>query len=237
MAPDERLELADEIAVPPEQKVGFEPALKRVDPKLLEPRSLRRCERLRRELRGRRPTPQLERCAKAGGCLLRSTGFETGPSLRNEALEAVQVELVRLELEGISGRARVQQPRRQHLSQLRDVDLHHLLRALRHVLAPQLVNDAIDRQRPVGVDEEERQQRPLFAAAQTQLATAVANLERSEDSKVHKRLAAERTTASGLVYRRITRELPAASRHRVSCVAHLVHRAKGDSNDEDATFK
>ena len=46
---------------------------------------------------------------------------------------------------------------------------------------------ALDRERPVGVDEEERQEGALLAAPQPHLALSVANLERSEDSKVHPR--------------------------------------------------
>ena len=79
-------------------------------------------------------------------------------------------------------------PRGQHLTQVRDVDLHHLLRRLGHVLAPELVDDALDRERPVGVDEEERQEGALLAAPQPHLAIPVAHLERAEDAKVHRRL-------------------------------------------------
>ena len=120
----------------------------------------------------------------------------------------------------------MQRPRRQHLSQLRDVDLHHLLRALGHVLAPELVDDPVDRQRAIGVDEQEREQRALLAAAQPDLALPVAHLERSEDPKVHH---APRRATVPRRRRRFTGRLPPSSRRsrlRVSFAARPTDRRK-----------
>jgi hypothetical protein len=111
-----------------------------------------------------------------------------------EPLEAVEVDVVRLELKRVAGRTRVQHSRGQDLPQLRDVDLHHLLSAVRHVLAPELVDDAVDRERAVGVDEQEGQERPLLSAPQPDFALRLAHLQRSEDPKVH--LPASRVTVT-----------------------------------------
>ena len=92
VARDQRFELADEVAVPPEQEIGFEPPLERVDPKLLEPCRLRRRERLRHELRERRPAPELERGPEIGRRLAGPAGVEARAGLRYEPLEAVEVE-------------------------------------------------------------------------------------------------------------------------------------------------
>src|SRR5262249_5960530 len=108
IAGDQRLELTDEIAVAPELQIGFDPLFKRMHPELLEPGRLGRRERLRRELGERRAAPQLERRAEALRGLLGATGVEARARRRRDALEAVQVELVRLHLQRVAGRPRVQ---------------------------------------------------------------------------------------------------------------------------------
>src|SRR5581483_12332134 len=90
LAGDERLELAGEVLVPPEREVGVEPPLERVQAQLLEPRALRRRERLGRELRERRPAPQLERGPEARRGLPGAPGVEALTRLRDEPLEAVE---------------------------------------------------------------------------------------------------------------------------------------------------
>src|SRR5262245_43264326 len=206
MARDERLQLADEIAVPPEAEVRLEPPLERAHPELLEPRALRLRERLRCELGERGAAPELERGPVACRRLLRAAGVEARARLGREPLEAVQVELVRLELEGVPGRSRVQHPGRDHLPQLRAVDLHHLRGAVGHVLAPQLADDAVDRELAAGVHEQEREERPLLPAPQPDVALPLAQLQRTEDPKVHVApcLAGDRTTVPEAIYPRIT---------------------------------
>ena len=65
MLRDERLELADDVAVPPELEVGLDPLLERGDAKLLQPSDLGLRELLERELGERGPTPELERSRSA----------------------------------------------------------------------------------------------------------------------------------------------------------------------------
>ena len=48
------------------------------------------------------------------------------------------------------------------LPQLRDVDLHHLLRRVRHVLAPEGVDDLLAGDGAVRVQEQDREERPLL---------------------------------------------------------------------------
>jgi hypothetical protein len=43
------------------------------------------------------------------------------------------------------------------------VDLHHLLRRVRHVLAPERVDELLAGDRAVRVQEQDREERPLFA--------------------------------------------------------------------------
>jgi hypothetical protein len=184
---DQRFELPADLTVTPQPKVRFDPALERADPELLQPGPLGLCERFRCELGERRPAPQRQRLAESVGRLPGAPCVQCRPRRRHGGLESVEIELLPLEHDRISRRPRVERSRGQHLTQVRDVDLHHLLRRLGHVLAPELVDDALDRERPVGVDEKERQEGALLAAPQPHLALSVANLERSKDSKVHPR--------------------------------------------------
>ena len=94
IAGNQGLQLADKIAVTPEQEIGFEPALHRRDAKLLEPRLLRRRKRLRRELRERRPSPQLKRGAESHSRLFGPSSVEVCPSGRDKPLEAVKIDVV-----------------------------------------------------------------------------------------------------------------------------------------------
>jgi hypothetical protein len=61
--------------------------------------------------------------------------------------------------------------------------MHDLLRRLRHVLAPEVVDDPVGRERAVRVHEQQRQERTRLASSQQHLPIAVADVERSEDAE------------------------------------------------------
>ena len=90
----ELLELTDELAVAPAGEVGFDPLLERRKPQLLEPRCRHQGERLEQEVGERRATPEGKRLPQHCRCRLRSAVGECLRSLREEALEAMEVELV-----------------------------------------------------------------------------------------------------------------------------------------------
>jgi hypothetical protein len=60
------------------------------------------------------------------------------------------------------------------------VDLHHLARALRCAVAPQLVDEPLGRDDPARIEEQQRQQRSLLGAAERDRAIALARLQRAE---------------------------------------------------------
>ena len=133
---DQRLELADDVALMPERELGLDPQLDRGQAKLLEPRALVPGERLR-ELGQRGAAPERERAGPAARS--RSPDRPATSALAgvgDRALEAGEVELVFAHLEQVARRACVQSRLGKRLPQLRDVDLHHLLRRVRHVLRP-----------------------------------------------------------------------------------------------------
>ncbi len=90
-----------------------------------------------------------------------------------------------VEIDLVARRACHDQPRRQLLAELGDEDLHHLRRALRHLLAPEVVDETIDRHDPARVKQQQREQRLLLAACQLDGAAVADGLERSENSKLH----------------------------------------------------
>ena len=66
------------------------------------------------------------------------------------------------DLEQVARCTRLQPRLGQRLTQLRDVDLHHLLRRLGDVVAPQLVDDPVTRDRSVRIQKQDGQQGALF---------------------------------------------------------------------------
>ena len=80
MLADERLELADDVAVSAELEVGVDPLLERDEPQLLEPADLRLREVVERELRERRASPERERADEQLAALLRAGSGARPPS-------------------------------------------------------------------------------------------------------------------------------------------------------------
>jgi hypothetical protein len=64
------------------------------------------------------------------------------------------------------------------------VDLDGVARRRRRVLGPQLLDQAIARDDPVGLQQQDRQQRALLRAAEREPVPVRANLERTEDAEV-----------------------------------------------------
>ena len=133
---------------------------------LVDSRDLRLRERLVREIGERASTPQPQRFAE----LL----------LRDEALEATEVELVGPDHELIAGRARDDSVTPDCLSQLRDVHLQRLDRRFRGPLTPERLDQRVRRDDAVGVEEEDGQQRALLGGSQLDRAPVLANFERTE---------------------------------------------------------
>jgi hypothetical protein len=82
-----------------------------------------------------------------------------------ELLKAVRIELPRRHLQHIAARARDQRVAPQRLPQLRNVALQRLGGRLRAILSPELVNQAVARDELVRLQEQDRQQLALPAAA------------------------------------------------------------------------
>ena len=160
----QRLELADHRAVLAERELDVEPLLERGEPQSGEPVGLGRGGAEQRRVGERRAAEQRERLAQVGGRPRQVTVAAGAAGALDERLEALEVELARLERDGV---ARGERDDRllgaERAPQLGDVDLQRLVGGGGRLLAPQHVGQALGRDCLVAVGEQERrQQRPLL---------------------------------------------------------------------------
>ena len=92
MGGDERVELADELAVASETEERIDPVLRGGEPELSEPVDLGLREVVVRELGERGPPPQRERLVEHARRLVRRSVIERTPSVTGEPLEARRVD-------------------------------------------------------------------------------------------------------------------------------------------------
>ena len=114
------------------------------------------------------------------------SGFEGGSAFRQQPFEAVAVELVGLECEPVGPGNRPDGVVRQFLAQCRHAVLEHLRGGRWSVLAPELVDDHVPRERLVAVQEQEGEHGALPRAAERELSLPVERLDRPEDAVVHR---------------------------------------------------
>jgi hypothetical protein len=141
---DHGLELRDELDVPAEYEVRLEPTLDAGVAQLLEPCNLDLRERLVREVREWRPAPERETVAEALGGPRVLAEPEGVARVGRERREPIEIEAFRLELEHVARWPRGDRLAAECLAKLRDVDLDRVARALGRLLAPQVVDEAVD---------------------------------------------------------------------------------------------
>jgi hypothetical protein len=166
-----------------EREIGLEPLLERGRAKLVEAHALRSYERHVREVRERRPAPERERLAERPGSscrCLRSGTFD-------ELLEAVEIELVLLDVEDVADSPRVDPLPAQKPPQRVHRDLQRVLRGLGRPVAPEPVDQALAGDDRVAVQEQEREQRTLPAAPELDLGAVPDDLEWPEQPEVRTR--------------------------------------------------
>ena len=137
------LELPDQLVVTPEREISVEPELDRYQPDLLEPGDRRLGEALIGEIRQRWTSPEREGVAEPLRRVGRQAASEQAPSLVHEALEAVEIERIRLDPDDVAGRSGRQHVPRKRLAQSRDVDPQRGGGVLGRVVAPELVDQPV----------------------------------------------------------------------------------------------
>ena len=130
LAGDQRLELADELAVPSVGQIEVDRRFGGGEPQLLEAPDHGRGERLVGDVGQRRSAPERERLARG--------------ALGDETLEAARVDVVGRDPQLVAATAGDdRRPGVEHAAQLRYVLLDHLRRGRRRVLAPQAFHQLV----------------------------------------------------------------------------------------------
>ena len=137
MGRHEALERGNELGVAAEQVLELETALDRCESLLLQAGCLDRRKGRVTEIGERVAAPEVERLAERrdGGCRLLGSG-----SL-DEVLEARDVQLVRIEVEGVAGGVRHDSPGPDCLAEPVHADLQRVRRRLGRSLAPESVDE------------------------------------------------------------------------------------------------
>jgi hypothetical protein len=189
---NQRLELLHHVGVLAERQLCLDQLLEGRDPGIVEACHFGLGEGLIGEIRQRRAAPQRERVLELrhGRSHVAVSQFHTG--LGDQPFEAMRVEPLRIERELVAALAGYDRAGRaapvvtaQRLTKPRDMHLQRLGRASRRILAPQLVDQAVGRERLVEVDQQQRQQSARLASRKREPAVTVEDLERAEDAEVH----------------------------------------------------
>jgi hypothetical protein len=156
-------------------EIPIDGALDRCEVKLLQAPDLGVRERLLGDVGERRPAPQRKRLARHVA--------------RDERLEAQRIDLAVTESQLVPAPARddlrAVAADREGLAKLRDVELHHLRRRRRGLVAPEGFNEAIARHRRALVQRQNGQQRPRLAPPDGNQAAVGRDLHRTEDADLH----------------------------------------------------
>jgi hypothetical protein len=106
-------------------------------------------------------------------------------SLADQATEVAGVERGLVDSEAVSGRAGCDRVRADDASQLRDVGLQHLGRGRRRPLAPELVDQPLDRDGLVRMEQQDAEQRALLRRVKCDRAGVVRDVQRPENPELH----------------------------------------------------
>ena len=104
--------------------------------------------------------------------------------LRDQSLEAAQIELIRVDLEHIAGRFPHQRLSADQSAQLSHDVLERSPDRLRRLLAPHLVDDAVGRHDRADVEQQEREHCPLPLSAEGERPRLVHHLDWTEDPEL-----------------------------------------------------
>ena len=166
-----------------ELKVGVDPLFDRGEPHLLESIDLVLRERLGRKLDERRSTPARECVAKPGRPL---TGIPP-PRLSDEAFEAGEIELLRFEIEHVTGGKSLDHRGAERRAQSMHLVLQRRARSRGRVLTPQLIDQLALGDRLVGPEQQQAEERALLGRRDRHELSVSPNLERTEHAEVERR--------------------------------------------------
>ena len=172
-------QLPDHVGVTPERELRLESPLQRPQPQLVEPRDGALGERLSGQVGQRVPAPEPEGLVERGD-RLRGLGLVRP---RAQRLEAPQVERLGPDVDDVSGRPGLDRRLAERPPQLGDLAVNLRHRGRRGVAGVELVRDAVDRDHPTGVEQQQREDRALDAPPERDLLAVAARLEWAEDAE------------------------------------------------------
>ena len=120
------IDLGDELGRSPERELGLDSLLFGELAQFLETGNLGLSEGLVGEVGERLTPPEGECLTQAGGGEVGFAACQRLASLGEQALEAGNIEGLRVEIEPVAGRAREKEPGAEELAQPGDVDLDHV---------------------------------------------------------------------------------------------------------------
>ena len=181
----ELAELTHELPVPSECKLRVEAVLERREDQLVEPTRGHLRERLMLEVGKRRAAPKRECLTLQLERGLTLATVERLTRLLGQPLESPQVEVLACDVEHVARCPSLEADLvAERLAELRDLAVHLRGRGHGGTARVELVREAVDRDDPVRVQEQDRERRPLLRPAKTDLAALVADLERAQDPEL-----------------------------------------------------
>jgi hypothetical protein len=181
---DETLQLRNELGCPAECQVCLHALFERLQSQLFEPRRLGLRERVVDEVCERGVAPKRERV----GQQLRSTrGIGGCVRCGERVFEAGRVELLRLDAQDVSWRARYERIRPERAAQPRDVDLDVVARGSWPIVRPELLDQPVDRDDLVPTQQEYSKQSALLRRSERERAAVPGRLEGAEDPELERR--------------------------------------------------
>ena len=184
VVPHEHFELGERGAVPAECELGLEALLERREPQLLQPSDRRLRERLVCDVGERSTAPESESVLQQADGGLGLGPVERLRGLVSPPLEPVQVEPLRLDVEGVPRRPRLDHRCPEELAQLGDLTLHLRHGGDRRSTRVEVVGQPLDGDDPVRAQQKDRERRALLRPAQTHRTAVVEDLERSKDREL-----------------------------------------------------
>jgi hypothetical protein len=185
------IQLRDQGVVASQRELGLDAFLDRGEAKLLEPPHVGLGPRLVGEVRQRRAPPERQGLAQLGDRPFPRTAGARLLALFHQVLEAEDVELLRLDPQGVAGRTGDQDARRgsagplrlQRLAKLGHVHLQGVARGFGGGFRPQEIDQAVAGHDLVVVEQQQRQQRPLLGRAEGHVAVACDGFQGAEKSE------------------------------------------------------
>ena len=180
-----------------EREIGVDPQLERIQTERAEPFGLARGNGLAREVGERCTAPEPEGRVERVRGLARPAVAERPARAGDELLEPRRVQLVRLDREPVAGSSSLEPLASDRVAEPVDVNLERLHGGTRRLLAPDVVDQALARDRLVRVGEEDDQYRALLRRSERQRNTVADGLDRAEDAEFDLQTTPLKPTSSG----------------------------------------